>query len=65
MRTKTQNNREEIIKLHGELKLLKKDISVLRDNHIYNLSLRVGRTEKVLWSCTLIAITHLIFALLQ
>ena len=46
-------------------KLLKKDISVLRDNHIYHLSLRVGRTEKVLWSCTLIAITHLIFALLQ
>ena len=58
-------NREAIIRIEGKLKLLAKDISVLRDNHIKHLSCRVGRMEKVMWSVCLIAASHLVFAVLQ
>ena len=64
MATQTMN-REAIIRIEGKIKLLQKDISVLRDNHIKHLACRVGRMEKVMWSVCLIAASHLMFAVLQ
>jgi len=64
MATRTEN-REAIIRLEGKIKLLSKDISMLRDNHIKHLSCRVARMEKVMWSVCLIAASHLMFAVLQ
>jgi hypothetical protein len=58
-------NRESIIRIEGKIKLLAKDISMLRENHIKHLSCRVGRMEKVMWSVCLIAASHLVFAVLQ
>jgi hypothetical protein len=64
MATQTEN-REAIIRIEGKIKLLAKDISMLRDNHIKHLSCRVGRMEKVIWTVCLIAITHLLYAVLH
>ena len=64
MTTQTKN-RESIIRLEGKIKLLSKDISVLRDNHIKHLACRVARMEKVMWTVCLIATTHLMFVVLQ
>ena len=64
MATRTQN-RESIIRIEGELKLLKSELKVIRSNHLHHLDLRVSRMEKVMWSICLIATTHLLFTLLQ
>ena len=64
MATQTEN-REAIIRLEGKIKLLSKDISMLRDNHIKHLACRVARMEKVMWTVCLIATTQLLVVLLQ
>ena len=60
-----QDNRESIIRIEGELKLLKAELRVIRSNHLHHLDLRVSRMEKVMWSICLIATTHFLFTLLQ
>ena len=60
-----QDNRESIIRIEGELKLLKAELRVIRSNHLHHLDMRVSRMEKVMWSICLIATTHLLFSLLQ
>ena len=60
-----QDNRESIIRIEGELKLLKAELKVIRCNHLHHLDLRVSKMEKVMWSICLIATTHLLFAVLQ
>ena len=60
-----QDNRESIIRIEGELKLLKAELRVIRSNHLHHLDMRVSRMEKVMWSICLIATTHLLFTLLQ
>ena len=64
MTTQTKN-RESIIRLEGKIKLLSKDICVLRDNHIKHLACRVARMEKVMWTICLIATTQLLVVVLQ
>ena len=65
MSTTGQINREAIIRVEGEIKLLKQEIQTLRGNHLAHLEMRVSRMEKVMWSICLIATTHLLFTLLQ
>ena len=60
-----QDNRESIIRIEGELKLLKAELRVIRSNHLHHLDMRVSRMEKVMWSICLIATTHFLFTLLQ
>ena len=60
-----QDNRESIIRIEEELKLLKAELRVIRSNHLHHLDMRVSRMEKVMWSICLIATTHLLFTLLQ
>mgnify|MGYP001349210743 FL=1 len=65
MATTGQINREAIIRVEGEIKLLKQEIQTLRGNHLAHLEMRVSRMEKVMWSICLIATTHLLYSLLQ
>ena len=65
MATKRQQNREELIRVEGELKLLKQELRTIKTNHLYHLDLRVSRIEKIMWGCTLTVLTHLIFTVLK
>jgi len=46
---KTQSNREEIIEIHGELKLIKHDIQTIKENHLAHLDYKITQMQKVLW----------------
>ena len=65
MATTSQKNKEHLIRIEGEIALLKHEIQTIRGNHLAHLDQRVTRMEKVMWSICLIAATHLIYALLQ
>ena len=65
MPTQSQKNGEAIIRIEGDLKLLKQEIQHIRGNHIAHLEMRISRMEKVMWSICLIAATHLLFTVLH
>ena len=65
MATKSQQNREELIRVECELKLLKQELRTIKTNHLYHLDLRITRIEKIMWGCTLTVLTHLIFTVLK
>ena len=65
MATKSQQNREELIRVEGELKLLKQELRTIKTNQLYHLDLRISRIEKIMWGCTLTVLTHLIFTVLK
>ena len=65
MATKLQQNREDLIRVEGELKLLKQELRTIKTNHLYHLDLRISRIEKIMWGCTLTVLTHLIFTVLK
>ena len=65
MPSQSQKNGEAIIRIEGDLKLLKQEIQHIRGNHIAHLEMRISRMEKVMWTICLIAITHLLFTVLQ
>ena len=65
MATKIQQNREDLIRVEGELKLLKQELRTKKTNHLYHLDLRISRIEKIMWGCTLTVLTHLIFTVLK
>ena len=46
MATTGQINREAIIRVEGEIKLLKQEIQTIRGNHLAHLEMRVSRMEK-------------------
>jgi len=49
MEDKIQGNREEIIEIHGELKLIKHDIENIKENHLAHLDYKITQMQKVLW----------------
>ncbi len=65
MATSSQKNKEQLIRVEGELKLLKHEIQTIRGNHLVHLDQRVSRIEKIMWGCTLTVLTHLIFTVLK
>jgi len=46
---KSQSNREEIIEIHGELKLIQHDIQNIKENHLAHLDYKITQMQKVLW----------------
>ena len=46
---KVQSNREDIIEIHGELKLIKHDIKTIKENHLAHLDYKITQMQKVLW----------------
>ena len=65
MATSIQKNKEQLIRVEGELKLLKHEIQTIKGNHLVHLDQRVSRMEKVMWSICLIAVTHLLYTVLN
>tara|TARA_Y100001973_G_scaffold4616_1_gene6645 strand:- start:924 stop:1121 length:198 start_codon:yes stop_codon:yes gene_type:complete len=65
MATSTQKNKEQLIRVEGELKLLKHEIQTIRGNHLVHLDQRVSRIEKIMWGCTIAVVTHLIVTLIN
>jgi hypothetical protein len=65
MATKIQQNREQLMRVEGELKLLKQELRIIKGNHLFHLDQRVSRIEKIMWGCTVTVLTHLIFSILK
>jgi len=49
MDDKVQSNREEIIEIHGELKLINHEIKNIKENHLSHLDYKISQIQKVLW----------------
>ena len=65
MATTSQKNKEHLIRIEGEIALLKHEIQTIRGNHLHHLDQRVSRIEKIMWGCTIAVITHLIITLIN
>jgi hypothetical protein len=49
MRTQSQKNSEEIIKLQGEVKLIHTKIMVIKDNHLAHIDKKLDNLYKIIW----------------
>ena len=49
MDDKIQSNREEIIEIHGELKLINNEIKNIKQNHLAHLDYKISQIQKILW----------------
>ena len=49
MDDKVQSNREEIIEIHGELKLINNEIKNIKENHLSHLDYKISQIQKILW----------------
>jgi len=49
MDDKVQSNREEIIEIHGELKLINNEIKNIKQNHLAHLDYKISQIQKILW----------------
>ena len=49
MDDKVQSNREEIIEIYGELKLIKNEIKNIKENHLSHLDYKISQIQKILW----------------
>ena len=49
MDDKVQSNREEIIEIHGELKLINHEIKNIKENHLAHLDYKISQIQKILW----------------
>ena len=48
MKSQSQKNSEDIIKLQGELKLVHQKIDTIKDNHLAHLDIKVNNIYKML-----------------
>ena len=60
MPTQSQKNANEIIKLQGEIKLIHNKISVIKDNHLAHLDVKVSNVYKLLWAVGMISLSSLL-----
>ena len=49
MDEKVQSNREEIIEIYGELKLIKQEIKNIKENHLSHLDYKITQIQRILW----------------
>ena len=45
----SQMNHDEILIMKGEMKLIKREISSIKDNHLKHLDYKTTQIQKVLW----------------
>ena len=50
-------NREEILKIYGEIKLIK----TLLDNHVSHISKRIDTIYKIIWAVSFMALGNLMW----
>lgn len=60
MKSQSQKNSEDIIKLQGELKLIHQKIDTIKDNHLAHLDIKVNNMYKMLWVILTISLGGLI-----
>ena len=60
MATQSQKNANEIIKLQGEIKLIHNKISVIKDNHLAHLDIKISNVYKLLWAVGMISLSSLL-----
>ena len=51
MNDKVQSNREEIIEIHGELKLINNEIKNIKENHLSHLDYKILQIQKNIMGC--------------
>ena len=49
LKSVSQTNHDEILMMKGEMKLLKKEISIIKNNHLRHLDYKITQIQKVLW----------------
>jgi hypothetical protein len=60
MKTQSQKNSEEIIKLQGEIQLIDQKIINIRDNHLAHIDQKINTIYKLLWFVLTISISGII-----
>jgi hypothetical protein len=60
MKTQSQKNSEEIIKLQGEIQLIDQKIVNIRDNHLAHIDQKINTIYKLLWFVLTISISGII-----
>jgi DNA-directed RNA polymerase delta subunit len=55
--TRVTENREEILKIYGEIKLIK----TLLDNHVSHISKRIDTIYKIIWAVSFMALGNLMW----
>ena len=60
MKTQSQKNSEEIIKLQGEIQLIDQKIINIRDNHLAHIDQKINTIYKLLWFVLTISVSGII-----
>ena len=61
LKSTAQTNNEKILVMQGDMKLLRKEISVIKDNHLKHLDYKITQIQKVMW----VIFTAVIFSLIH
>tara|TARA_R100001129_G_scaffold146029_1_gene107309 strand:- start:11 stop:220 length:210 start_codon:yes stop_codon:yes gene_type:complete len=59
MKQTTNSNKIEIVKLQGEIKLIKQSIETIKTNHLVHLDQKVNQIYKILWLLVTIGLTQI------
>ena len=49
MKTQSQRNSEEIIKLQGKVQLVNQKIDTIKDNHLAHINAKINNIYKIIW----------------
>lgn len=59
-KTTAQTNKDLINKLDKEIALIKEDISVIKENHLYHIEKSMKNIQMIIWSVGFAVFTNLI-----
>ena len=59
-KTTAQTNKELINKLDKEIALIKKDISVIKEHHLYHIEKSIKSIQTIMWTVGFAVFTNLI-----
>ena len=55
----SQQNREEIIKLHGKIDLVNQEITTIKENHLAHIDYKIRNIYKIVWVILTISLSGL------
>ena len=61
----SQQNKEEIIKLHGKIDLINQDLKTVKENHLTHLDEKINDIIKILWFVCAIVLSNIAVAIRQ
>ena len=59
----SQQNREEIIKLHCKIDLINQEINSIKNNHLVHLESKINDIRKVLWFVSGVVLSNVVIAI--